>query len=33
MPWESFGKILEKKGVFQRDILEKFPEIENPPEE
>ena len=32
MPWESFGKILEKKGVFQRDILEKFPEIENLPE-
>lgn len=33
MKWESFGKILEKKGVFQRDILERFPEIEDPSEE
>ena len=32
MSWESFGKILEKKGVFQRDILEKFPDVENPSE-
>ena len=28
--WESFGKILEQRGIQQSDILEKFPEIENP---
>ena len=32
MSWESFGKMLEQRGIQQSDILEKFPEIKNPPE-
>ncbi len=33
MAWEPFGRMVEQRGVFQRDILERFPEIENPSEE
>lgn len=33
MAWEPFGKILEQRGISQQDILERFPEIESPPEE
>lgn len=29
MSWESFGKILEQRGIKQSDVLKKFPEIEN----
>lgn len=32
MTWESFGQRLEHWGIFQSDVLEKFPMAKNPPE-
>ena len=32
MTWESFGQRLEQWGIFQSDVLEKFPYAKNPPE-
>ena len=33
MTWEFFGQRLEQWGIFQSDVLEKFPIAKNPPDE